>query len=205
MFDLDAISYPLALKIIRAHPLGYIKRLAREYVDIFNPTIMLEDPWDTFDGDPVKTYQYWRRNIGPRLLDFQFFRRLGMPNGKSSNKAISSLFKTIYDNPIVANFRTWYFASELILSHLIFLAAIACYLFGHAQANLRKLSVVLIMLFLSAALPDLSVAACQVDKSRYALFGEMELHLLFILALFSVAGWFISMARKWPPQKQTNR
>lgn len=201
LFKLDAVSYPLALKIVQAHPLGYIRRVAREYVDIFNPAVMLEDPWDTFDGDPLKTYGYWRKDLGRRPVDLQFFPSMGIPSGISSNKQVTYAFKAIYDTPIIAKFRSWYFASELFVSHLIFLAAIACLLYRHAQPNLRNLSIVLIMLFLSAALPNLGVAACQVDKSRYALFGEMELHLLFIIASFALATWLTALAIRWKRQQ----
>lgn len=204
LFKLDAVSYPLALKIIRAHPLGYIKRVAREYVDIFNPSAMSEDSWDTFDGDPEKTYGYWRKNLGKRPINFQIFPQTGIPNGSSSNKQVCLAFKTIFDCPIIANLRTWYFAVELILSHLIFLAAVACLFFARAKGNLHKFSVVVIMLFLSAALPNFGVALCQVDKSRYALLGEMELHLLFLITALTLATHLISLAKTCRSQNSTD-
>ncbi|PWU03698.1 MAG: hypothetical protein C5B53_00140 [Candidatus Melainabacteria bacterium] len=198
LFKLDAICGPMALRIIWAHPLGYLHRVAREYVDLFNPAVLMLDPWDKFYGEPPEDYMYWKPRVGPRPIDFELNPVTGIPSGLHSNATVAKAFRGLYYNPVVAQFREWYFANELVISHLIFLGALALLIYRYSLKNVRDCAIVLVVLFLSSDLTDVAVSMCQVAKARYALCGEIELHLAFLISVFAIAHWLVLLTKRTP-------
>lgn len=200
LFKLDAISYQLALRIVGAHPVGYLKRTVREYVDMFNPLVMPVNPWDFFGGDPVVCYKYWKPKVGPCFVDFGLYPHMGWPNVLSSNRGVHAVFMAVYNNLLVEQLRNFCFSFQLVLTHLIVLGAAICYLCARTrrwqfldQATVGKVTVVLAMLFFTTVSNYVVVSMCQVAKMRYALVGEMELHLVLCIAILVAVKGIASM------------
>jgi hypothetical protein len=193
MFQIDQESGRIAQRIICQHPLGYVRRTIREYISMFSPQeLWLDDGY--YYGYNSKLSRAYGLDAPKLIIDYLLFPRTGIPNPRPNNEAIAQEIGAIVMNPILRSIFNCYFVSELLLTHLLFLAAVIGLIvaFKRQSQYLVNLNVVLIMLFLTASFNYLVVALMQVARWRYALAGDPELHLMSIIALFFLLRWLAS-------------
>jgi hypothetical protein len=191
MFKIDADALRLALSIIRAHPQAYLRRVAREYVDMFSPLALPPQPGEDYAADPAVAYQ--SNSATGRESDLNFYPGRGRPSAEGSNKWAAELLAALHTNPALQWLLVQYYAWQFLLSHAICITALLCYgwlgLTRPNQANwkrLRQTAVVVAMLFLTVASNYMAVALLQVARMRYAIAGgDLELHLMFLIVLWS--------------------
>src|SRR5262249_7799284 len=118
------------------------------------------------------------------------FPGTNFPSGAHSNRDVAAFLNAIHDNVISRAFLNIYYSLEFFMSHLIFIGALVLYAialkhperFVDAPA-MRRIALVLIMLFLTAASNYFVIALCQIARIRYQLAGDMPLHLLLIIGV----------------------
>lgn len=193
LFMMDNTAWSAALRLIQAHPWDYLDRVGRAYVKLFTPSAFTTNAADSFQSDPVSSYRYWDLDWGPRSLDYKLFPGKGRPDVSKCNRAAAALLDALHNNLIAQLLLNSYYAFEFFISHLIFLIALLLYARGHKSNNdaakvepANRMAVVLMVLFLTAASLYGGCAVFQLTRLRYVLSGELELHLLFIIALLSV-------------------
>ncbi len=59
MFAIDLEAKRIALRIISDHPVGYLSLVGREYLQMFQPSLMYTNPLYEYQSDPAVAYKYW--------------------------------------------------------------------------------------------------------------------------------------------------
>jgi hypothetical protein len=191
MFKMDAVAGRAALIIVRNHPLGYVRRVVREYIDMFSPLAMWTNPLYSFQSDPAVTYAFWDyARQGPRQKYPELYNGRLYPDGANSNIYVAKLLGVLHDNPLTTLLLTCYYASQFCLAHLMFLGAIVVLVllrkhkfpFAHSESTAKVAAVVAIM-FLTVATQFLLISSVHISKLRYQLAGDMLLHLMLVLTI----------------------
>jgi hypothetical protein len=205
MFQIDAMATQIAWAIIKAHPAAYLGRVVREYISMFSPLSVPAYVWENYNSDPLVVY----RTHGPDGLaaDFSLYPRTGVPNSTLSNKSVARILGYFVDSPIIKGLLAWYYANQLWLSHFIGLLALIGYVLARAKQPhsvkcdaICRIAVTVMMLFLTTASNYLAVSLCQVARLRYAISGgDIELHLMFLIALLAVFHVLFTLARRFIP------
>ncbi len=125
---------------------------------------------------------------------FALYPHRGTPGYSVGDAKVALSLAVIPNNYLVQQFLTCYFKVEFLLSHLIFLGALICLIwnkmFAPLSKTIKQLSLVIMMLFLTTFCLYFIPSLCQIAKMRYAIAGDLELHLLFLLA-FEALLWGI--------------
>jgi hypothetical protein len=200
MFKMGAESERIAFCIIRSHPIGYLRRIIREYVDLFSPLALPYEPYDNYQEDQAVAYRFWNTKHGPRPLDLALYPGRGIPNASQGDREVAKALGVIYYNPLFRWCFDRYYTIQFLLSHLIFLAAIGCFTYATVDpsrfrnpAIVLRISMVLMMLFLTTAANYAVPALCHIAKIRYALAGDMTLHLMLLIVFLVLASGFASL------------
>jgi hypothetical protein len=190
MFELDAQAGKIAWRIIAAHPMEYVSRVAREYLDLFSPLSLPELVYENYYSNPQRTYDASAHL--PMSVDYRIYKQFGKAVSANSDFEIAKEIGALHENPLVKAFLEYYFRLQAFLCHLIFLSAIFGYIVLRRQ-NLQggklqllcRIAVAEIMLFATVASNYLLVALVQVAKLRFAIPCDIELHLMSLIALLA--------------------
>jgi hypothetical protein len=203
MFDLDPEAGRVAWVIIRDHPFAYLSLVFREYCQMYQPLLMWTNPHYSYQSNPSLAYFYWDiPRQGPLRMYSDLYPDIGLPSGKDSNRIVARILGAMHENFVVQVILNCYYACELFVSHLMFIAACVVGVstvlspakFAQPQQT-RRICIVIAMLFLTAAANAFFVALCNIAKLRYQITGEMELHLAFLVTSFACARPCIEMLK----------
>lgn len=191
MFAIDQQSAQVASKIIRAHPKGYLKRVAKEYHLLFNPLQLPISPFERYQADPNIVYKIYASNL-PQA-NAAIYPGRGSPDTSSKNKDLAATIGTLCNNPSLQWFFHCYYANQFWLSHVICLTAVLFLSFAQFYRGkradfdqARRTSVVLTSLFTTAASYYLLLALVEKAMPRLAIGGgDLELHLMFLIFIFA--------------------
>ena len=192
MFKLDKQSKDIALRIIRQHPLDYLNRVIFEYFAMFTPAETLPRYYESYHRDPTIVYQ----NDDPQWIniDDRLYPGRKHPDTSLVNTAVANALGLILLNKFTDWFLNIYYANQLWLSHLAFFGSVAFFIYAKsygmqmaARDVTQRVAVVISALFLTACTYYTTVSLIQVAHRRYAIAGgDLELHLLFLIALVQV-------------------
>jgi hypothetical protein len=116
-------------------------------------------------------------------------------------------------NPTWQWFFDWYYAHQLIISHSICLIAFVFFVYacfgGARPANsdeLRKISVILVALFVTSASYYALAGMVATVEIRYSIGGgDLELHLMFLIAMFTGVRILAHLSRRFFSLPNANR
>jgi hypothetical protein len=209
LFALDADAGRAACRIIASHPADYLGRVMREYVDSFSPLALPVFAYETYQVDPVIAY-----NTSAALAnstDFLLYRAVGRPVAMHCNLTVAQFLGAIHNNSIFAWFLDCYYVTQLVLCHLIFIAAVICYGYSTIPGSrfynvdsIRKIAIVEIMLFLTVASHYAVISLVQIAQVRYSIGCDIELHLLVLVAFFAGIKGLARLMRRSDPVGSLN-
>lgn len=192
MFVIDDRSTGIALGIIAAHPGAYMQSVFGQYQAILDPLNLKVEPYEKYQADPGIVYGV-TTFASPAVIKFVYPVR-NKPNVEASNRGFAKTMADFLDQSATRGILSLYYANQLWLTHLIFLAA--CATFGCAlalgdkfpgRAQAQNTAVVLIFLFLTAISYVVLLALTDTPIMRIAMAGsDLPLHLMFFTALIAV-------------------
>lgn len=192
MFQVDDAARAVAMRIIYLHPYAYLKQVFMEYFNLYTPADAPPGPWDNPRPDPKIALKV---HLDEGINNCAYLYKQGSPDPTLSNLSVAKALASIYNNDCIKWVLKLYYDSEFWLTHLIFVVALASFILANKVsypegAILRRTAIVVIMLFSTAACQYFASASCAVSRLRYSLgSGELELHLLLLMAVFALIIW----------------
>jgi hypothetical protein len=190
MLAMDQLCMKLALRIVVAHPVGYIQRVFKEYISMYCPLDLYGVSWLFYQRDP--DLAYYDYNVCPPDINAVLYPHAGHPDPKLVNRRMAGLLADMCENRLLRFVLDAYYASELCLSHLMGAAALAFSIYTWRQGGQRTklggaygIAVTITLLFFTAASTYFVTALVEIATPRYSVGGgELELHLMFMVGLF---------------------
>jgi hypothetical protein len=202
MYAIDAEAGRIAFCIIKTHPLPYLGRVLQEYTFMFSPKELVPNLSETYQSDPdiaYETHVTWRV-----CKDGRLYPGRSRPDANLSNRDWAKALGGFCGRSAMQSFLGFYYANQLAISHLIFAGALVTFIRARLNSSktpslteAEKVAIVLIMLFLTTAFNYAVVGLCEVARFRYGLIGDLELHLLLLIALFTAIGALLKAGRSW--------
>lgn len=190
MFEMDALTTHLAIRIIALHPIAYLQLVAHHLF------LILKEPIYTLADDPHAWYLMRMRPPLPQDTVQSFYPPDGAIDALDGNRIVSGWMTHTLQSPFITMLRTGIFMilpfvyDVLVLLSLFFLWY-PLRVFSTSSFAFRPALIVLLCLLFTALSHYLLTAMVEGGNERYALPGEIGLHLCVLLSIVMVWKWLL--------------
>ena len=189
MFKVESEATRVGMRIVAAHPWGFLRQVLREYADLWTPSSWWADDFEQYYADPRIAYAEYQAAHMP--LYYSLYRDIGcQPNANKSNISAGLMFGKLNESVPLGLIVACLTTAQPVLALIIFIGAAVCLaqtrVSGSALYKSERafqISVILILLYVTQVLHFALVAPVHVQRYRYGLIGDMGVHLMFIITM----------------------